>query len=411
MEDDKMNNQNIKGEESKKIFTTSETILLVIFSLIIGISIGFLFNKGKIITQSTINKDEHLNEFVKNYNYILENYYKDIDQENLINSAIAGMMESLDDPYSMYFGEEETDNFSISLNGSYEGVGIQITKDVITGYMLITSVFKDSPAAEAGLIAGDMIISIDDNLAKELTASEFSSIIRNGTNESYKLKVLRDEEKLEIILSRKVVTLTSVTSEIYEQDDKKIGYIYIGIFANNTYSQFKKELEKLEKENIDYLILDVRGNTGGHLTAVDKMLDLFLGKKQILYQFEQNGQKTAIYGTGNENKPYEIILLGDSTSASASEVLIAGLKENLGCIFIGKQTYGKGTVQELITLSDGTQYKITVKKWLTPKGNWINDTKGITPDIEVELDDKYYETYLNEDDTQLQRAIQYIREK
>jgi len=406
-----MNNQNIKGEESKKIFTTSETILLVIFSLIIGISIGFLFNKGKIITQSTINKDEHLNEFVKNYNYILENYYKDIDQENLINSAIAGMMESLDDPYSMYFGEEETDNFSISLNGSYEGVGIQITKDVITGYMLITSVFKDSPAAEAGLIAGDMIISIDDNLAKELTASEFSSIIRNGTNESYKLKVLRDEEKLEIILSRKVVTLTSVTSEIYEQDDKKIGYIYIGIFANNTYSQFKKELEKLEKENIDYLILDVRGNTGGHLTAVDKMLDLFLGKKQILYQFEQNGQKTAIYGTGNENKPYEIILLGDSTSASASEVLIAGLKENLGCIFIGKQTYGKGTVQELITLSDGTQYKITVKKWLTPKGNWINDTKGITPDIEVELDDKYYETYLNEDDTQLQRAIQYIREK
>lgn len=406
-----MNNQNIKGEESKKIFTTSETILLVIFSLIIGISIGFLFNKGKIITQSTINKDEHLNEFVKNYNYILENYYKDIDQENLINSAIAGMMESLDDPYSMYFGEEETDNFSISLNGSYEGVGIQITKDVITGYMLITSVFKDSPAAEAGLIAGDMIISIDDNLAKELTASEFSSIIRNGTNESYKLKVLRDEEELEIILSRKVVTLTSVTSEIYEQDDEKIGYIYIGIFANNTYSQFKKELEKLEKENIDYLILDVRGNTGGHLTAVDKMLDLFLGKKQILYQFEQNGQKTAIYGTGNENKPYEIILLGDSTSASASEVLIAGLKENLGCIFIGKQTYGKGTVQELITLSDGTQYKITVKKWLTPKGNWINDTKGITPDIEVELDDKYYETYLNEDDTQLQRAIQYIREK
>ena len=406
-----MNNQNIKGEESKKIFTTSETILLVIFSLIIGISIGFLFNKGKIITQSTINKDEHLNEFVKNYNYILENYYKDIDQENLINSAIAGMMESLDDPYSMYFGEEETDNFSISLNGSYEGVGIQITKDVITGYMLITSVFKDSPAAEAGLIAGDMIISIDDNLAKELTASEFSSIIRNGMNESYKLKVLRDEEELEIILSRKVVTLTSVTSEIYEQDDEKIGYIYIGIFANNTYSQFKKELEKLEKENIDYLILDVRGNTGGHLTAVDKMLDLFLGKKQILYQFEQNGQKTAIYGTGNENKPYEIILLGDSTSASASEVLIAGLKENLGCIFIGKQTYGKGTVQELITLSDGTQYKITVKKWLTPKGNWINDTKGITPDIEVELDDKYYETYLNEDDTQLQRAIQYIREK
>ena len=406
-----MDNKNKKIEENKKIFTTSETILLVIFSLVIGISIGFLFNKGKIITKATISQDEHLNEFVKNYNYILENYYKDINKEELINSAIAGMMESLDDPYSMYFDDDETDNFSISLNGSYEGVGIQITKDIVTGYMFITSVFKDSPASEAGLKAGDMIISVDDNLSKDLTASEFSSLIRKGTNNSYKLKILRNEENIEIILKKKVVTLTSVTSEIYEQDDKKIGYIYIGIFANNTYSQFKKELEEFEKSNIDYLILDVRGNTGGHLTAVDKMLDLFLNKDQILYQFEQNAQKTKIYGTGNENKPYEIILLGDSTSASASEVLIAGLKENLGCVFIGKQTYGKGTVQELITLSDGTQYKITVKKWLTPKGNWINDSKGIEPDIEIDLDEKYYETYSNEDDTQLQKALQYIKEK
>ena len=128
-----------------------------------------------------------------------------------------------------------------------------------------------------------------------------------------------------------------------------------------------------------------------------------------MYQFEQAGKTNSTYGTGNEEKKYKIILLGDEASASASEVLIAGLRDNLGAVLIGKQTYGKGTVQELVTLSDGNQYKITVKKWLTPKGSWINETKGITPDIEVALDEKYYKTYDSSDDTQLQAALQYIR--
>ena len=155
----------------------------------------------------------------------------------------------------------------------------------------------------------------------------------------------------------------------------------------------------------------MRGNTGGHLTAVDSILDLFLNDTQIMYQFEQNGKITKTYGTGKENKNYEIILLGDEVSASASEVLISSLKENLNSILVGKKTYGKGTVQELVTLSDGTKYKITVKKWLTPKGNWINDTEGIKPDIEIELDSKYYETYDLDDDTQFQAALKYIKEK
>lgn len=408
MVDDKMND-NKQKRKMRKVFSTKETILLVLMSLLIGVLIGSLFNDGKIIVQENKSADKHLNEFINNYNYILNNYYEKIDKEKLINSAIAGMMESLDDPYSMYFNEEETDNFSITLQGSYQGIGIQITKDEKTGYMLITAVFKDSPAAKSGLKTGDMIVSIDDISSKDLTANEFSSTIKNGNKKTYKLKVLRNKEELEITLDKQTVTLSSVTSQIYEENNKKIGYIYIGIFANNTYIQFKEELNKLEKENIDYLILDVRGNTGGHLTTVDGMLDLFLNEKQVMYKFEQGGKITEIYGKGTENKKYNIILLGDESSASASEVLISGLRENLDSIFIGKKTYGKGTVQELVTLSDGTQYKITVKKWLTPKGNWINDTKGLVPDIEVELSDKYYETYDDNDDTQLQKALEYIK--
>ena len=400
-----------KEKENKKIFSMVETIILVIGTLLIGLTIGSLFGDGKIITQSVVNGDEHLKEFIKNYDFILENYYKDIDKEKLINSAIAGMMESLDDPYSTYLDEDTSNNFSITLDGSYKGIGVEITKDSETGYMLITSVFKNSPASESGLKAGDKIISIDNKSSKDLTASEFSSIVREGKKESYTLKVLRDENELEVVLKKKEVTLTSVASETIDVDGKKIGYIYIGIFANNTYQQFKNKLEELEKERIDYLIIDVRGNTGGHLTAVDRILDLFLSKNQIMYQFKQNEKVTPIYGTGNDNKNYEIILLGDSASASASEVLIAGLKENLGCKFIGKKTYGKGTVQELVTLSDGTQYKITVKKWLTPKGNWLDKSQGITPDLEIDLDSKYYETYENDDDTQFQAVIKYIKEK
>lgn len=406
MVDDKMFKK-VSSPEKRK-FTTLETILLVIMSLLIGLSIGALFSKTNIITKKATISDEDLKEFIQNYEYILNNYYEKIDKRELVNSAIKGMMESLDDPYSVYFDSTESENFTIALDGSYQGIGVQIMKNEETGNILITAIFKDSPAFNAGLKVGDEIISIDNLKTKDYTASEFSKLIKESNKTQFQLKVLRENKELEITLNRSLVTLDSVASEIYEEEDRKIGYIYIGIFANNTYYQFKDLLDELEKENIDSLIIDVRGNTGGHLTAVDSIIDIFLNNKQKMYGFEQNGKTTYTYGTGESNKSYEIVLLGDETSASASEVLIASLKENLGSKFFGKKTYGKGTVQELVTLSDGTQYKITIKKWLTPKGNWINDTKGIIPDEEVELDDKYFETLSDDDDTQLKYAIQYL---
>lgn len=405
------NEQSVKNKDNKKkTFTTSEVILLVIMSLLIGLSASLLLSKTSVITKNQIIDDAYLKEFVDNYEYIVNNYYEEVDKSKLIDNAIKGMTESLDDPYSTYFNENESDNFSITLNGSYKGVGIQIGKED-NGYMLITAVFKNSPAEEAGLKAGDEVISIDGKSVVELTTKEFSDLVKNGDNKQFSLKVLRDEKEIDITLKRSTVTLDSVASEMYERNGKKIGYIYIGIFANNTCDQFKQKLDDLEKEKIDYLIIDVRQNTGGHLTSVDGILDIFLNSKQVMYKFEQNKKVTSIYGTGKENKKYEIVLLGDNSSASASEVLIAGLKENLNSKLIGKQTYGKGTVQEMVNLSDGTQYKITVKKWLTPKGNWINDTKGIKPDIDVDLSNKYYETGEIQDDTQLQAAFDYIEGK
>ncbi len=396
------------SDPEKRKFTSSEMILLVILSLAIGLLFGGLFRQTSTITKKVIVTDETLKEFIENYEYILNNYYKEIDGQQLINSAIDGMMDSLDDPYSMYFDPNESENFSITLDGSYQGVGVQIIKDEGSGNILITSVFNNSPASKAGLKPGDEIIGIDGESINKYSADEFSQMIKNGAKEKFELTILRDGEEKAITLERSLVTLDSVTSEIYEQNGKKIGYIYIGIFANNTYYQFKDKLDELEKEKIDSLIIDVRSNTGGHLTAVDSILDIFLTDKQKMYGFEQNGKITYTYGTGDKTKNYEIALLGDEVSASASEVLVAGLTENLGSKFFGKKTYGKGTVQELVTLSDGSQYKLTIKKWLTPKGNWINDTEGIIPYKEVELDKKYYETYEDSDDTQLNYAIKYL---
>lgn len=396
-----------KNDPSKNVFSVRETILVSLSTLIVGLVVGVLLNKTKIITKNAFIQDKYLGQFAQNYQYIVDNYYEEVDKQKLINGAVEGMTNTLDE-FSTYMDETNSNNFSITLNGSYSGIGVQIAEDKDKN-IIVTAVFKDSPSEKAGIKPGDILLSINGKDSKELGATGFVKEVKNSEAKEIKIKYKRGEEEKDATVIRSVVELTSVKSETYDIDGKKVGYIYMSIFANNTYKQFKTELEKLEKENIDYLIIDVRSNTGGHLTSIDSILDIFLNRKQIMYQFDEKGKITKTYGTGNENKKYKIILLGNEDTASASEVLIASLKENLNSIFIGKKTYGKGTVQELKNLSKDIKYKITIKKWLTPKGNWINDTKGIKPDIEVELDEKYFETYKEDDDTQLQRAFDYIK--
>ena len=397
-----------KNDPSKNVFSTREMILVGLTTLLVGLVIGILLNKTKIITKSAFVEDEYLNEFATNYQYIIDNYYEKVDKKELINGAIAGMANSLGDPFSMYIDESTLNNFSATLNGSYNGIGIQIVQDSNKN-IIVTGVFKDSPAEKAGIKVKDKLLEVNSKTSEKLGFSGMVNEIRNSEKKEILIKLERDGQEQEITVTKSTVVLSSVESKTFDVENKKVGYILISVFANNTYSQFKKELQSLEEEGINYLIIDVRGNSGGKLSSIDSILDLFLNSKQIMYQMDEKGKITKTYGTGNEKKDYEIILLGDENSASASEVLIAGIKENLNSKFIGKKTYGKGTVQELKTLSDGSQYKITIKKWLTPKGNWINKTEGIIPDIEVDLDEKYFDTYEDNDDTQLQRVLEYVR--
>ena len=240
--------------------------------------------------------------------------------------------------------------------------------------------------------------------------ADFVNMVAQSNDNKFDIKVKRNNQELTFTLIREKIELNSVFADIYETNDKKIGYINVSIFAGNTYKQFKSKLEELETEEVDSLIIDLRNNTGGHLTAVESMLELFMDSNYIIYQTEDKYGVEKKYSDGNNTKTYPIVILTNAISASASEVMAAALSENLNATIIGETTYGKGTVQELKELSSGQQYKFTTKKWLTPKGNWINEV-GIKPDIEVSLNENYYNNPTSDNDNQLQKALEFLKNK
>lgn len=394
-------------------FKIYEVIILVVATCLLSFYAGSTImelNMERRIENGSLSvsskNDKYLNRFIENYEYIIDNYYHDVDKEELINGAIAGMMDKIDDPYTMYMDEEKYDKFNIVLNGSYSGLGVEITKNN-DGYLIILSVISNSPASEAGLIPGDIIKSINGDSTADYSSSEFSNKVLNSKETNFKVLVERNGEDIEFMIKKSRIILSSVISNVFEREDKKIGYIYISIFAFNTYKQFENKLKELEDKGIDALIIDVRSNTGGHLTSAEKIVSLFVDSKHVIYQMKKGDEITKYKSKGSKNKKYPIVLLGNIYSASASELLISALKENLNAKLIGTKTFGKGTVQELVNLSNGDQYKITTKEWLTGKGNQINGI-GIEPDMVVELGDDYINNPSNETDSQLQAAINYL---
>lgn len=385
-----------KDKNERKITLSNlEFVLIVLIGAILGAGITFFVNPISNTKYKEV--DPSLQKIVSMYNQIVDNYYENIDYEALTSGAIEGMLNAVGDPYTAYM-KDNYDNFNITLNGAYEGVGIEISK--INDKTVILGVFASSPAKEAGLEVGDVIIKVDDKEASTLTTDELSKYIRETNKSKFKIVVERDGKTKEFTINKKTVVLKSVKSEVIEKNNKKIGYIYMSIFALNTYQQFKDELNALESKGIDALIVDLRANSGGELNAALNITSLFMDKSNIIYQIEdKEGNIEKTYSKGNENKKYKIVVLVDENTASAAEVLTAALKENLGATVIGKKTYGKGTVQTLLSAPNGEKYKITTSRWLTPSGDCINE-KGIMPDIEVSIEGK--------EDTQLLKAVEYI---
>lgn len=384
-------------------FKTKEVVLLLVLTTIISLAMGGIVTYNIVLKGEKV--DDELQEFITNYDYIVDNYYGDVDKTELVDSAIAGMLSTLD-KNSAYVGGTDT-NFSIYLEGTYEGTGIQVYNDD-NGNIVVYSVFGGSPASKAGLKEDDIIIKVNDKDTTNMSIDEFSKLVKDQKGK-FNITYKRGDSEKTVQLKVDTIEIQSVSSKVINKDNKKIGYIRTTIFANNTYEQFNKELDKLEDEGIDGLVIDLRGNSGGHLSAAEQIISLFLDSSHPIYQIKSKESKNIYYSTGKETKNYKISILIDGNSASASEVVTSALAEQYGAKTVGKKSYGKGTVQELQTLSDGDQYKLTTKSWLTSKGEVI-DGKGIEPDYDVTLSDEYLENPTDENDDQLQKAIEVILE-
>lgn len=391
--------------KEKESYSFDEVFSITIFSLLLGVlacfSILTILNKGK--NYFVLSKE--LAKFVDAYEAIVDNYYKEVDKDKLVESAINGMVSSVGDEYTSYSDKDVTDNFNETVNGKYMGIGALIMKS--ENDLVIYKIFEDSPSYRAGLKDGDIILKLDDKDTKDMSVNDIASIVKNDTNKEVKLLVKRGEENLDITIVKDMVELPVVSGKVINHNDKKIGYISLSIFSSVASEQFNKQLVKLEKEGISGLVIDVRGNSGGYLTTVTDIVSYFLKKGDIIYKLEVNDKVTVRKDKTKESRDYPVAVLIDKNSASASEILASSIKESYNGYVVGTNSYGKGTVQQTLVLSDGSMIKYTIEKWLTPLGNWINE-EGVIPTNYVELSSEYLNNPVFENDNQLNKALELV---
>lgn len=396
-------------------FKLIEVIIIMLITstigMILGASIIYVslidYNKCACIDETKF--DDNLKEIINTYNSVIENYYEEVDKTKLSDSAIKAMLESLGDDYSTYMNHSETTSFLERMQGDYCGIGAEISADS-TGYAKVLKVFADSPAQEVGLKQFDLIKKVNGDSIQGFQISDVADKLKGPQGTNVNIIIERDKKEIELTLTRRKITLPSISKEIFKEGQKKIGYIKIDIFSNNTYTQFRDNLASLEKENIDSLIIDVRDNSGGYLHRVSEIVSLFLPTDKIIYQLENRNGVEKIYSYTKESRDYPIVVLINEYSASASEILAAALKESYGATLVGVNSLGKGTVQQTFDLESGGMVKYTIQKWLTPLGNWIHK-KGITPGLKVEQSEKYYKEPTFKNDNQLQKAIEHLKIK
>lgn len=393
--------------ERRSGFNFSEVIIIMIIAIMFGFLLGNIVNF--VVFSDNSSSDKELDELVTTYDNIINNYYEDVDKEELIDAGIQGMINYLDDPYATYFSGEASEDFNQELAGNYEGIGVEVMLN--NGIVSVSRVFDNSPASKAGVKVGDVVIKVNDTDITGKSLTEVVSMIsgENSGNKS-KLTVTRNGEELSFELAKGTIEVPVVNSQIYENNGKKIGYIKIDLFSSKVYKQFNSALKNLEKNNIQGLVIDVRDNPGGYLSEVKNILCLFLDKKQVLYQLQTKNKTEKIYGTKKSiERDYPVSIIINDESASAAEILASAFKESYGSRIVGINSYGKGTVQSASDLNSGDTIKYTVQKWLTPKGNWVND-KGVVPTDRVETVLQEGETLTYENDTMLQTAISVVSE-
>lgn len=360
--------------------------------------------ESNILTNKTVKKIDELMSYIDLY------YNDDCDEDDIRNAIYAGTLEGLGDPYSVYYTADEYKDMQISTSGKYYGIGAALGQDAKTKEVTISKVYEGTPAEEAGLRDGDQIVKVNDTVSTSDELSDLVQKIRGEEGTTVHLKIYRASTKktFEVDVERKNVELPSITSKML---DGGIGYIQISEFQSETEEQFKSALADLKKQGMKSLIVDVRSNPGGLITAAANILDQILPEGTVVYTEDKYGKRED-YTSDSKCLKCPIAVLVNENSASASEIFAGAIKDyNYGTL-IGTKTFGKGIVQTVFPLEDGDAVKITTAKYYTPKGNYIHGV-GIEPDINLTY--KYSgpedEAYDMKYDNQVQKAIKVLAEK
>lgn len=339
---------------------------------------------------------------------INDNFLDGIDARQVEDGIYAGMMAGLADPYAYYYPKQDVQEVTDAAKGVYSGIGATLTEDAQTGEIVVVSCYEGTPAEEAGLLPGDVLTGVNGESAGDWDMTELIEKIRSEPGDAVTLQILRDGQEMELSVERRSIEIQTVT---YTMLDDSVGYLKITEFDQVTVEQFKKAMEALDKENMERLIIDLRGNPGGVLDAVCKVLDELLPEGLIVYTEDKAGHRTEYFSNGKKTFDRPLAVLIDGNSASASEIFAGAVKDyGLGTL-VGTTTFGKGIVQRMYSLSDGSGLEMTIARYYTPKGNNIHE-KGIDPDVEVALDESLIgKTDVKpEEDNQLQEALRIVRE-
>ena len=410
LKDNKSNAQQAIRYKESPNFTLKETIAMIILTGIVctiasGTIVNHKYSTNNGTPYTTLLKDENIQEFLDVYATLNDSYYENIDKKAAIDGAISGLMSGAGDNYTSFLDKENADLLSNSLNGKYEGIGRAINGNEPG---LIEKVYVNTPAQEAGLEKGDKIIAINGESIEGKNSSDIAKLIKESSNKKAKLTISRNDNSFDVEVAIKSLATPVIDYKILEGNDKKVGYLSISSFSDTLATQVENALGELEESNIESLIIDLRNNGGGLLTAAKDTASLFLEKGKVIYGLEGNekNEKTKIYYDETTTfRNYPIVVLVNGATASASEILAAALKESYGATIVGTTTYGKGKVQQTKKLSDGSLVKYTTFRWLTPDNECI-DEYGISPDYGIEIEYQYDDekNITGYTDTQLAKA-------
>ena len=363
---------------------------------------NFVIKQVKSMTRVQKNEEDTKAEFLEKF---VDKYYlEEKDERAWEEGAYKGMIKSLGDPYSEYYSAEEYDDMMVSMTGDYAGVGALLQKDTTTGVVTITKVYKGTPAEEAGLQKGDIILYADEFSSLDEELDKFVTHIRGDAGTTVKLTILRGEEERQFIIKRAKISAPSVE---YQMLSDNIGYIEVSQFLEKTDEDFIDAYEDLKSQGMEKVVVDLRGNGGGLVDSVTNLLDYLLPEGVLVYTENKDGGQYK-YNSDAKSQDLPMVVLVDANTASASEIFAGAVRDYEYAKLIGTKTFGKGIVQSTVQLYDGSAVKLTTDYYYTPKGECIHG-EGIEPDIEIEYEPlEEGEKYEVEKDNQVIRAIEEL---